>query len=63
MNKVMMEKNLVSKVKFEGNEYIYLADISNFENYIFGRLEGNKITKVTNLNLLSKLILLFSKKN
>lgn len=54
------EYTIVFKVNYEGNNYIYLANINVIPNYIIGRMDGDEIVVVDEEPLLSILILKFA---
>lgn len=54
---------IVARATYENNEYLYLVDINNNQNFMFCKLDGAKLTKVQDTELLSKLIIEFNQKN
>lgn len=55
------EYALVNTLKMDDKNYVYLVDLHDYNNFIFGELIENKINKVTDNKLLSKLVMEFAK--
>lgn len=56
------EYALVKMIEKKDKKYVYLMDIHDYNNFIFGELVGTKINRVTDDKLLSELIIEFAKK-
>lgn len=54
---------IVARTVYDSKEYLYLVDINNNKNFMFCELEGAKLTKVQDTELLSKLVIELSQKN
>lgn len=54
---------VVDTVMIDMVEYVYLADINNQSNVMFCQLEGNKLTRVVDKNIISKIMLQIYKQN
>ena len=52
---------LVYQVKYEENDYVYLAEINNPNNIMFCLINENKLTKITDQALLGKLFSIVAK--
>lgn len=54
------EYAIVDQFNDKGNNYIYLVDINNKENVIFGKLNNDEITKITDVDELENVIKLIN---
>lgn len=55
------EYALVNALIIDNKKYVYLVDIHDYNNIIFGEFVADRIDKVTDNELLSKLIVEFAK--
>lgn len=55
------EYALVNALIIDNKKYVYLVDIHDYSNIIFGEFVADRIDKVTDNELLSKLIVEFAK--
>ncbi len=51
---------IVSKINYENNNYIYLANIDTTSEFIIGKVENDEIVIIKEQPLLSNLILTFA---
>ncbi len=54
---------IVERIMYENNEYLYLVDINHNENIMFCKLDGAKLKKIQDTELLGRLIIALNKKN
>lgn len=47
---------VIDNIYLEEQEYLYLIDINNNSNFMFCLLNENKLTKITDLNLIKRLL-------
>ena len=55
------EYAIVYNIMFNEKNYVYLAELEDFKNYIIGELANDEIIHVTDTNLLGQLIMEFAK--
>ncbi len=55
------EYALVNQLEFEGNRYVYLIELNNYENVIFGEINNDTITIIEDNEFRSKIISEFAK--
>ena len=55
------EYAVVYNLMFNEKNYVYLAELEDFKNYIIGELANDEIIHVTDANLLGQLIMEFAK--
>lgn len=50
------EYSVVDKFNYEGKIYVYLVDINDYSNIIYGKLEDDEICELSNADELEKII-------
>ena len=55
------EYALVNSIEYEGCKYVYLIELNNYENVLFGEISDDTITIVDDPEFRSKLIAEFAK--
>ena len=51
---------VISMLTHENNDYLYLTNMEDKKDYMFCKKNGNNLDKVTDGNLIEKLLLLFA---